>query len=41
MRIKQKAFRLEQVNAALRKYISVDKMTLIYAGDFIRAAGNL
>jgi len=25
---------LEQVNAALRKYISADKLTLIYAGDF-------
>ncbi|MBS1935749.1 MAG: insulinase family protein, partial [Bacteroidetes bacterium] len=25
---------LEQVNAALRKYISEDKITLIYAGDF-------
>jgi len=38
---KAKSLSLEQVNSALRKYISVDKMTLIYAGDFIRAAGNL
>ena len=38
---KAKSLSLEQVNAALRKYISVDKLTLIYAGDFIRPAGNL
>ncbi|MES1219378.1 MAG: pitrilysin family protein [Bacteroidota bacterium] len=29
-----KKITLEQVNAALRKYISNDKITLIYAGDF-------
>jgi zinc protease len=38
---KAKSLTLEQVNAALRKYVSVDKMTLIYAGDFIKAFGNL
>jgi zinc protease len=31
---KAKALTLEQVNAALRKYISLDKITFIYAGDF-------
>ena len=31
---KAKALKLEQVNAALRKYISLDKITFIYAGDF-------
>jgi zinc protease len=31
---KAKALTVEQVNAVLRKYISPDKMTLIYAGDF-------
>jgi zinc protease len=29
-----KALTLDQVNAALRKYISADKMVFIYAGDF-------
>jgi zinc protease len=29
-----KALTVEQVNGALRKYISPEKMTLIYAGDF-------
>jgi len=31
---KAKALTLDQVNAALRKYISLDKITFIYAGDF-------
>jgi zinc protease len=31
---KVKKLSVDQVNAALRKYISLDKMTLIYAGDF-------
>ncbi len=31
---KVKNLTLEQVNAALKKYISSDKLTLIYAGDF-------
>jgi zinc protease len=31
---KVKSLTLEQVNAALRKYVSPDKITLIYAGDF-------
>ncbi|HTR28377.1 MAG TPA: pitrilysin family protein [Puia sp.] len=31
---KAKALTVEQVNAVMRKYISPDKMTLIYAGDF-------
>lgn len=31
---KAKALTVDQVNAALRKYVSPDKMTLIYAGDF-------
>jgi zinc protease len=31
---KVKSLSVDQVNAALRKYISLDKMTLIYAGDF-------
>ncbi|HYK46374.1 MAG TPA: pitrilysin family protein [Parafilimonas sp.] len=31
---KAKALTLEQVNAALRKYISLDKITFIYTGDF-------
>ena len=31
---KAKALTLKQVNAALRKYISLDKITFIYAGDF-------
>ncbi|HEX5153727.1 MAG TPA: pitrilysin family protein [Parafilimonas sp.] len=38
---KAKGLSLQQVNSALRKYVSMDKITLIYAGDFIRAAGNL
>lgn len=38
---KAKNLTLEQVNAVLRKYISMDKITFIYAGDFIKAAGNL
>jgi zinc protease len=29
-----KALTLDQVNAALRKYISPDKMVFVYAGDF-------
>ena len=29
-----KALTADQVNAVLRKYVSPDKMTLIYAGDF-------
>ncbi|MFT4155709.1 M16 family metallopeptidase [Parafilimonas sp.] len=35
---KVKGLTLEQVNAALRKYISADKATLIYAGDFKNAS---
>jgi zinc protease len=31
---KVKSLSVDQVNAALRKYVSQDKMTLIYAGDF-------
>lgn len=31
---KVKALKLSEVNAALKKYISPDKITLIYAGDF-------
>ena len=31
---KAKALTLDQVNAALKKYISLDKATFIYAGDF-------
>jgi zinc protease len=31
-----KKLTLEQVNAALRKYISADKITFIYAGDFTK-----
>lgn len=31
---KAKALTLEQVNAVLKKYISLDKVTFIYAGDF-------
>jgi zinc protease len=31
---KAKALTVDQVNAALKKYINPDKMTLIYAGDF-------
>jgi zinc protease len=31
---KAKGLTVDQVNAVLRKYISPDKMTLIYAGDF-------
>jgi zinc protease len=31
---KAKALTVEQVNAVVKKYISPDKMTLIYAGDF-------
>jgi zinc protease len=31
---KVKALTVDQVNAALKKYVSPDKMTLIYAGDF-------
>jgi zinc protease len=33
---KVKNLSLEQVNAALKKYISPDKITFIYAGDFTR-----
>jgi len=35
---KVKKLTLDQVNAALRKYISPDKITLIYAGDFNKKA---
>lgn len=35
---KAKSLTLEQVNAALRKYISLDKITFIYAGDFKNSA---
>lgn len=31
---KIQALKLEEVNAALRKYISLDKLTSVYAGDF-------
>jgi predicted Zn-dependent peptidase len=31
---KAKALTVDQLNAALKKYVSPDKMTLIYAGDF-------
>lgn len=31
---KVKALKIEEVNAALKKYISLDKMTSIYVGDF-------
>jgi zinc protease len=31
---KAKALKVEQVNAALKKYIDLDKMTSVYAGDF-------
>ena len=31
---KVKSLSVDQVNAVMRKYISQDKMTLIYAGDF-------
>jgi zinc protease len=31
---KVKALKVEEVNAVLKKYISLDKMTSIYAGDF-------
>jgi zinc protease len=31
---KVKALKVEEVNAALKKYISLDKMTSIYVGDF-------
>ncbi|MFW0737021.1 M16 family metallopeptidase [Flavobacterium sp. T12S277] len=31
---KVKALKVEEVNAVVRKYISLDKMTSIYAGDF-------
>ncbi|MBS7255955.1 M16 family metallopeptidase [Flavobacterium branchiicola] len=31
---KVKALKVEEVNTALRKYLSLDKMTSIYAGDF-------
>ncbi len=31
---KAKALTVEQVNAALKKYVSVDKITIVYAGDF-------
>jgi zinc protease len=33
---KVKKLTLDQVNAALRKYISPDKITFIYAGDFVK-----
>ncbi|RUT71699.1 insulinase family protein [Flavobacterium cupreum] len=31
---KVKALKVEEVNAALKKYLSLDKMTSVYAGDF-------
>ena len=31
---KVKALKVEEVNAVLRKYLSLDKMTSVYAGDF-------
>ena len=31
---KVKALKVEEINAVLKKYISLDKMTSIYAGDF-------
>ncbi|PIF59857.1 pitrilysin family protein [Flavobacterium sp. 2] len=31
---KVKALKIEEINAVLKKYISLDKMTSIYAGDF-------
>ena len=31
---KIQALKLDEVNAALRKYISLDKLTSVYAGDF-------
>jgi zinc protease len=31
---KAKALTVDQVNAALKKYVTPDKMTLVYAGDF-------
>jgi zinc protease len=31
-----KKLTLDQVNAALRKYISPDKISFIYAGDFTK-----
>ena len=37
---KAKSLKLEQVNAALRKYISLDKITFIYAGDFRNPGGQ-
>ncbi len=38
---KAKSLKLEQVNAALRKYISLDKITFIYAGDFRNPGGEV
>jgi zinc protease len=40
MKTKTKSLKLEQVNAALRKYISLDKITFIYAGDFKTPGGE-
>jgi len=37
---KAQALTLDQVNAVLRKYIGLDKITFIYAGDFTNANGN-
>ena len=31
---KVEALKLDEVNAALRKYINLDKVTTVYAGDF-------
>ena len=31
---KVKALKVEEVNAALKKYLSLEKMTSVYAGDF-------
>ncbi|WP_428231670.1 M16 family metallopeptidase [Flavobacterium sp.] len=33
---KVKALKVEEVNAVLRKYLSLDKMTSVYAGDFTK-----
>lgn len=37
---KAKSLTLDQVNAAMRKYITLDKITMIYAGDFKISTGN-
>jgi zinc protease len=38
---KAKVLTLDQVNGALRKYISLDKITFIYAGDFKNTGGEV